>query len=204
MGGMTVMALAEQRPELFGDKVVAVALMSTSSGKLADVTLGLPALAGRVVNRFRPHLMDQVSRRAELVERGRRASSDLAYVLTKKFSFGSDVPPDVVRFAQRIIESTPADVVAEFYPALHSHDKLAALPVLDKVEAMVLVGDRDLLTPADHSRDIAREIPGCELVTVSDGGHLVFVEHAEVVTGHLRGLLERAVARTRPGEGPGR
>ena len=39
MGGMTIMALADQQPELFGDRVVGVALISTSPGRLAEVTL---------------------------------------------------------------------------------------------------------------------------------------------------------------------
>nr|MDT0667388.1 alpha/beta fold hydrolase [Micromonospora sp. DSM 115978] len=41
MGGMTVLALAASHPELFGDRVVAVALLSTSAGDLARVSFGL-------------------------------------------------------------------------------------------------------------------------------------------------------------------
>ncbi len=43
MGGMTILALADARPELFGERIVAVALISTSTGKLAWLTLGVPA-----------------------------------------------------------------------------------------------------------------------------------------------------------------
>jgi len=201
MGGMTIMALADAHPELFGEIVVGVALIGTSSGKLSDVTLGLPWFAGKVLGRLRPRVFDAVSRRAELVERGKRAGSDLAYVLTKKFSFASDVPIDLVCFAQRMIESTPIDVVADFYPALHSHDKLAALPVLDNVEALVMVGENDLLTPADHSRAMADAIKGCELVVVPEGGHLAFLEHPDVFNYHLRELCRRAARRARAAEG---
>ena len=34
MGGMTIMALAEQRPELFAERVAGVALLSTSAGEV--------------------------------------------------------------------------------------------------------------------------------------------------------------------------
>ncbi len=200
MGGMTIMALAEQHPELFGDRVAGVCLMSTSSGKLADVTLGLPALAGRVLGKVRPRVFDVVGRRADLVERGWSVGSDLAYVLTKKFAFASDVSPELVLFAERLLRSTPMEVVAEFYPTLDSHDKLAALPVLDKVETLVLVGENDLLTPADHSREIAAEVPGSKLVIVPEGGHLTFLEHPDVVNPHLRRLCERAAAAAGTGE----
>ena len=33
MGGMTIMALAEEYPELFGDRVVGVGLISTTAGR---------------------------------------------------------------------------------------------------------------------------------------------------------------------------
>ena len=41
MGGMTIMALAEQRPELFAERVAGVALISTSAGEVGGA--GLPA-----------------------------------------------------------------------------------------------------------------------------------------------------------------
>lgn len=43
MGGMTLMALAEQRPELFGDRVVGVVLIATSAGPV-PAALGRAAL----------------------------------------------------------------------------------------------------------------------------------------------------------------
>ncbi|MEJ7702384.1 MAG: alpha/beta fold hydrolase [Geodermatophilaceae bacterium] len=42
MGGMAIMGLAERRPELFGPRVVGVALLSTSTGNLASVGFGMP------------------------------------------------------------------------------------------------------------------------------------------------------------------
>ncbi len=191
MGGMTVMALADQYPELFGDRVLGVGLVSTSAGRLADVTLGIPAYTAKIVRRLAPRLMETLRRQAELIERGRRASSDLSYVLTKRYSFASDVPPALVEFAAEIIESTPIDVVADFYPAFDSHDKLRALPVLQRTETLVLVGERDLLTPVEHSAAIVDAVPGAELVIVPHGGHLVMLEHPEVVNRHIVELVER-------------
>ena len=53
MGGMTIMALADQHPELFGDQVTGVVLMSTSTGKMASLTFGLPGAVGPVSRRVR-------------------------------------------------------------------------------------------------------------------------------------------------------
>ncbi len=54
MGGMTIMALADRYPEMFGDRIQGVALIATSVGKLAELTLGLPALVSKVVHKVAP------------------------------------------------------------------------------------------------------------------------------------------------------
>ena len=43
MGGMSVLALARQRPELFGDRVVGVFLLATSAGGLVETGAPRPA-----------------------------------------------------------------------------------------------------------------------------------------------------------------
>jgi pimeloyl-ACP methyl ester carboxylesterase len=192
MGGMTVMALADQHPELFGERVVGVALLSTSPGRLAEVAFGMPALAGRLLRRMAPRALDALGRQPGLVERGWRLGKDVAYVLTKRYSFATDVSPSLVEFCAGMIAATPIEVVAELYPAFAAHDKLSALPVLDGVETLVLCGDSDALTPRRHSEAIVEEIPGAELVIVPNGGHLVMLEHPAVVNDHLRALVARA------------
>jgi pimeloyl-ACP methyl ester carboxylesterase len=103
------------------------------------------------------------------------------------------VPPSVVRFVARMHEQTPLDVLAELLPAFDSHDKLAALDVLNGVETLVLCGEQDLVTPADHSREMVDSVPGAELVILPEAGHMVMLEHHDVVTEHLRDLVERAL-----------
>src|SRR5204862_2678772 len=51
MGGMAVLALADQRAAMFGDRVVGVELVSTSAGRLAEVTLEVAADAERLLHR---------------------------------------------------------------------------------------------------------------------------------------------------------
>ena len=193
MGGMTVMALADQHPELFGDRIVGVALVATSPGRLAEVTFGVPAAAGRMLRRAAPKALQALNRRPGLVARGRHLGHDIEFVLTKRYSFATDVPPSLVRFVQRMHDQTPLDVLAELFPAFDDHDKLKALGVLNGVETLIMCGERDLMTPADHSREMIEHVPGAELVILPDAGHLVMLEHHDVVTDHLRSLVERAV-----------
>ncbi|MFD7435136.1 alpha/beta fold hydrolase [Streptomyces sp. NPDC059861] len=195
MGGMTMMALADQCPELIQDRVVAVALVGTSSGKLGEVNFGLPVAGVNAVRRVLPGVLRALGQQAELVERGRRAVADLFAGIIKRYSFATrDIDPAVARFAERMIEGTPIDVVAEFYPAFTDHDKTEALAHFADLPVLVLAGLKDLVTPSEHSEAIADLLPDAELVLVPDAGHLVMLEHPEVVTDRLADLLTRAGA----------
>ncbi|MER5404917.1 alpha/beta hydrolase [Streptomyces sp. NPDC002769] len=195
MGGMTVMALADQYPELIRDRVVAAALVGTSSGRLGEVNFGLPVAGVNAVRRVLPGVLKALGQQAALVERGRRATADLFAGIIKRYSFASrDVDPAIARFAERMIEGTPIDVVAEFYPAFTDHDKTEALARFADLPVLVLAGVGDMVTPSEHSEAIADLLPDAELVLVPDAGHLVMLERPEVVMDRVADLLMRAGA----------
>lgn len=195
MGGMTTMALADHFPELIRERVVGVALVGTSSGRLGQVNFGLPVAGMNAVRRVLPGVLKALGSQAELVEKGRRATADLFAGVIKRYSFSSrEVDPAISRFAERMIESTPIDVVAEFYPAFAEHDKAEALKHFAALPVLVLAGDKDLVTPSEHSEAIAGLLPDAELVLVPDAGHLAMLEHPEVVTDRLADLLARVGA----------
>ena len=191
MGGMTIMALADQRPDLFLDRVYGVALIATTAGGLSEGLLGLPPGVGQVFHRLGPPVAAALARQKELVERSRWGDSDLGLLLTRTYSFGSTATDAAGRFVASMVSSTPMDVLAEFLPALQEHDKRAALPVFQNVELLVLVGETDRLTPREQSEEIVRRVPGAEYVVVPDAGHMVTLEKHEVVDAHLIDLLNR-------------
>ncbi|MCP9953066.1 alpha/beta fold hydrolase [Actinomadura madurae] len=192
MGGMAIMAFADRHRELFEERVVGVALVNTSCGDLAEMTLGLPMVLAKAVRPLAPRTLRGLGRRAELVEKARGLGADLAFVVTRKMAFADKyVSPSVVDFLEQMIRATPIDVIAEFYPALMAHDKAGCLDVLGGVPALVLVGGRDRLTPAAHGRRIAEAMPEAELVEVEQAGHVLPLEYPGVVTGGLRRLIDR-------------
>ncbi|WP_198655409.1 alpha/beta fold hydrolase [Streptomyces geranii] len=195
MGGMTVMAFADQYPDVVRERVVGVAFVGTSAGRLGEVNFGLPVAGVNAVRRVLPGVLKALGQQAEWVERGRRATADLFTGIIKRYSFSSrDVDPAVARFAERMLESTPIDVVAEFYPAFTEHDKTEALAHFKDLPVLVLSGVGDLVTPSEHSEAMADLLPDAELVLVPDAGHLVMLEHPEAVTDRLADLLTRAGA----------
>ncbi|MFC5906892.1 alpha/beta fold hydrolase, partial [Streptacidiphilus monticola] len=197
MGGMTVMALADQHPELFAERVAGVALLGTTAGGWSEVTLGLGGLGAKLFHRLSPGVVKALGRQRALVERGRRLSSELTAAVYDTFSFGSDdIDPALARFARRMLEATPIDVVAEFYPVFPAHDKLAALPVLHGIPTLVMGGTADLLTPSSHSEAMAEALPDAELEILPGTGHLLMLERPDRVNAALARLLVRAAART--------
>ncbi|SDH51606.1 Pimeloyl-ACP methyl ester carboxylesterase [Sinosporangium album] len=192
MGGMTIMALAERRPELFGDRVKGVALVSTSAGRLAELSFGLPALLARAVHSVVPSAVSLLGSKGELVDRGREAGSDVVFLALRYLGFGdpATVSPTLVDFVEAMIRSTPTNVIADFYPALMSHDKLSALNVLEGIPSAIIVGAKDWITPPEHSRAIADVLPLSRLLEVEDSSHLVQLEHPGVVNEALGDLVK--------------
>jgi pimeloyl-ACP methyl ester carboxylesterase len=196
MGGMTLLALADQHPELFrpidqGGRVAGVALIGTAAGAFAETIFGIPGVIGRALRPVAPGVVRAANRRAHMLERGRRAGSDVAFLLTRALSYGGDVPPSLVAFMERMVAGTPVEVMTEFFDTFLTHDKLAALDVLRQVPTLILCGDADRLTPVHNSRAMAEALPDAELVVVPGAGHMVMLERPAVVNGALRRLLAR-------------
>lgn len=191
MGGMTMMALAAQHPELFGDRVVGAALLSTSGGRFEDVVFGLPRPGAKLLHRATPTLLDLLARQSGLVERGRALGGDVALVLTRRYAFGGEVPESVVRFTQELIQSVPIEVIADFYPIFGKLDLSKAVPVFDRVPSLVLTGASDLMLPVAHSEALADAMPSADYDVVPAAGHAVILERPDEVGAALRTLVGR-------------
>jgi len=195
MGGMTIMGLAALHPELFGTKVVGVALMSTSSGNLGDLNFGLPDLLTRVRAAVLPVAAWTMRRRPAIAERTRRLAAGIVSAATRSLSFASsDVDPALAHYVDAMIAGTPVDVIAEFYPAIAGLDHTGSLKPLREVPTLVLTGDKDTLIPKEHSERLAELLPDAELVVVPEAGHMVLLEKPTEVDAALDGLLDRVRA----------
>jgi pimeloyl-ACP methyl ester carboxylesterase len=196
MGGMSVMALARQRPELFGTRVVGVFLLATSPGGLVES--GLVGRAVKLVRRL--GLLSlylwllQVT--APLLERHRRRGTRFGRWFNRRYLFGrDDADPAHVRMVQDLLEETPYPVTAAFYATFLDHDETASLDVLARVPVTVVAASHDRLTPAVHARRMAERLgPDAELVVVPGAGHSVNLTRPAVVDQAFLGLLDRVEA----------
>ncbi|HEX3706677.1 MAG TPA: alpha/beta hydrolase [Mycobacteriales bacterium] len=194
MGGMTILALADQRPELFGDRIVGVALLSTSTGQIAKELVGVPGWASRLVSPAVPRAAKVVRKRATVIERGRRVGSDFGFIVTRYLSYGPGAPPSLVAFMEQMLLDTPIEVMSQFFDTFLSHDKLKALDVLRDLPVLISCGSRDVLTPLSHSELMAAKLPSAELQVVAGAGHMAKLERHGEVNSALRRLLDRSLA----------
>lgn len=198
MGGMSVMALAEQHPEWFSSRIVGVALLNTSSGGLQTGSLGLPGVPGKVVHRLAPGVVSGLNRTPKLVQAGRRLGSDVMFVATRRLAFGGPVPPEYVDFLDDLLNRTPFEVVAQFFAEFDLVDKRHALAVLGAIPTLIVGGAADKFTPVEHSRLMAAEIGRSQLVELEGTGHVAMIERHDEVSELLVRLVGQVVDAGRP------
>jgi pimeloyl-ACP methyl ester carboxylesterase len=194
MGGMTIMALAAEHPELFGAQVKGVALVDTSAARDPQDAFGLKGpLAKAFTKNFATSLALMVADPAK-AEKTRRSGSRISVALSRFLNLG--VKPDrrLAVFTEAMSAQTPAQVVGDFWLTLDAHDKRNALAAIGTVPTLVIVGDRDRLTPPAHARAIAAAVSGAKLLELRGAGHCPMLEQPEAVNAALRELVEAATA----------
>ncbi len=195
MGGMTVVALAEQFPELIGEKVIGVALLSTTAGGLDPSRILIPLLPARLTGRVTGQAVAALQRGHAAVDTVRRIGRVIANVATNRFAFGGDVPASYVRFVDDMLAATPFEVVADFFPSLGTLDKFDFVEVLDRVPVSIICGTADRLTSVGHSRKLAVRIPNARLLECEGAGHMVLMERHDQVNAELDQLITAATTR---------
>ena len=193
MGGMTVISLAELYPELFGDKVIGAALVSTTAGGLDPGRILFPMVPLGLGGRFVGRAVRTLDRGHKVVDLARAWGHAVADVVTDRYAFGTgDVPASHVEFVYSMLNATPFAVVADFYPAFATLDKFDDLEALGRVPTSVICGTEDKITSVGHSRKLHSRIPGSSLLECEGAGHMVLLEQHKEVTAELDVLLSLA------------
>ncbi|UFN43859.1 alpha/beta fold hydrolase [Nocardioides okcheonensis] len=192
MGGMTVISLAEQFPELFGETVMGAALVSTTAGGLDPGRILFPMLPLGLGGRFVGRAVRTLDRGHRVVDLARTWGHAVADVFTDRYAFGDDVPATLVEFVYGMLNSTPFAVVADFYPAFASLDKFDHLGALGTVPTAIICGTDDKITSVGHSRKLHSRIPGSSLLECEGAGHMVLLERHRDVIAEIDDLIALA------------
>jgi pimeloyl-ACP methyl ester carboxylesterase len=195
MGGMTIAALAEEHPGLFGDRVVGVGLISTAAGGLDVHRMLVPALPSNLGGQLAQRLVSVLARGHRTVDGLRRLGRSVAMVATDGLAFGDDVPASYVEFVDAMLSATPFEVVAEFFPNFSALDKFETVKALSVVPTSIVCGTEDRLTSIEHSRRLHAQISGSTLLECEGAGHMVIMERHDDVNAELDRLLAAAGER---------
>ncbi|MCW2837575.1 MAG: alpha/beta hydrolase [Marmoricola sp.] len=192
MGGMTLLAFAERHPEVFDERVVAAALISTTAGGLKTHQVFSRLIPDAVGAQITPRVIAGLALAPGLVDRVRRRGSNIGFLVADRFAFGDDVPASYVEFVNDMLAETSFEVLAQFFPNFDALDKFAVLDVFARIPTSIVIGTKDLLTSVGHSRRMAARIPGARLVECVGAGHMVIIERADKVDATLEELVAAA------------
>lgn len=174
MGVQVALELFREAPE----RVAALVLINGVAGRPWESVLDLPVMA-----RVLPPVI-----------RGVRRVPSLLNAMTHRVVHW----PETVGWAKRVglagstldedlwaeLATSFAELDMELYmhtlELLGEHDAHDVLPDVD-VPALVIAGDRDVMTPRRAAERMVRRIPGAELMLVPGGTHYVAVEFPELV-----------------------
>lgn len=194
MGGMAVLSLAAQRPDLFRGRVVGVALLATAAGHDAP---GHPVETA-VRRVARAHLLAPLlwllRVTAPFTERVRPRGTRGTRRVVRALLFGrDDATRDLVGQTQRMLEEPPLRTLTAVHGSILRLDVRPGLRVLRGLPTAVVVGADDRLTRPAHSRAIAAELGGLAELRVLPGvGHALTQSAPDEVNAAIERLLGRA------------
>jgi pimeloyl-ACP methyl ester carboxylesterase len=203
MGGMAILAFAREFPEEFGDRVAGVVLVDTAaSDVLREVFGGLSGRVGwalrRVGSRYtaRPDLAERLQRRV------RRLGADLTFLIGWVTNFGPGASPSQVEHVTRISADAPVEVWTHTLRDVLDMDLRGGLERIT-VPSLVIVGDRDLVTPKTSAQALRAALPDARAVVIAGAGHVSMMERHrvfnEVLDGYLGQMLATVGRRRRRG-----
>ncbi|MGB3764289.1 MAG: alpha/beta hydrolase [Ornithinimicrobium sp.] len=191
MGGMAIMALAESFPDVVTSQVVGVAFVSTSAG---DMT-ATPVLRGRLgawASIRGAQILSALAPYQHWVQSVWKAMPWIGNRAVAASFFGSAVPRSAARLTEEMMVRTDFSVASDFLPTLRQHDKKSAVHRFARTPSLLLVGDRDVLTPAQRSSTVAEALTCAQHIVVTRAGHNITLEHPELVGDYILQLVRRA------------
>ena len=189
MGAMAILALAEQRPDLFGPRIAGVALLGASPADL------LGGAMGGVTELLRPRL-GSLAAAARRVDRLRKAilagPAEVPAIVARVTQFAPEAPDDVVDHVLHLAERSSSLVWTDGLSELMRMDFRDALARIT-VPALVAVGDQDRVTPPAVAVDLAASLPTGRLFLVEGAGHIAMLERPERLNPELRTFARDAL-----------
>ena len=192
MGGMTLMALAEQRPELFGSRIVGAALVSTTAGPTTSRPFGLPERFDSAAAYVAPRAMNLAGARMDRRKAVRPWQTRIRRPALKQLVFGKRADPTEIDIFMADLDALPGRSFSGFFEAITQHDRGHALEAFGDIPVEIMHGTRDRLLPPRHGNRTAALLPHARLWMYPGAGHMLMQERPRDVTHRLASLARKA------------
>jgi pimeloyl-ACP methyl ester carboxylesterase len=172
MGAMAILAMAEQRPELFGPRVAGVVMVGAAGSDL------LHGAMGSVTELLKPRwgTLAGAARRVDRLRKAVLASpSDVRGAVVRLTQFGPDAPQYVVDHIVQLAQAASSEVWTDGLSEVMEMDLRHAVPRL-KVPTLVVVGEHDRVTPPAAAVALTGGLPEGRLVVLEGAGHMAMLE----------------------------
>lgn len=195
MGGMAIASLAEQHPEEFGGRVAGAVFVDTGVSDLVREFAG--TLGAGLERRLRPLterlLFDEA--RAERVQRTmHRLGGDVSFLIARATNFGPGASAAQIDHVTRISAGASVEVWTTMLRGLLDVDLRDALGAIT-CPSLVVVGDRDMLTPKTSARVMREILPDARAYVLTTAGHLAMMEQHQLFDDLLEGFLTEVFPR---------
>ena len=88
--------------------------------------------------------------------------------------------------ARRVLERTAPGVLHSDLAACNAYENALAAAAQVKVPTTVILGERDMMTPARAGKTLAAAIPGARTIVIPGAGHMMMVEQPDELLAALR------------------
>jgi pimeloyl-ACP methyl ester carboxylesterase len=196
LGGMAILAMAGEHPELFGPKVAGVMLIGSASTSL------FRGAVGSVTDLLRPRgdsLLETVKRMDGLRKALVAHPTDVGGAVARFTQFGPDAPDHVVDHVAGLARRTSSEVWSGGLAELMELDLRKAIPNV-RVPTLLLVGDHDRITPPGAAQALASELPQGRAIIIEGAGHMAMLERPHQVNLEIRGFAHQVLGS--PGQHP--
>lgn len=197
LGGMAILAFADRYPEEMGGRVAGVVLADTAASDVLREALGaLGTTVGRGLRRLGTRYRTRIDTAERLQRAVRRFGVDLSYLVARATNFGPDASPSHIDHVTRISMAAPAEVWVHTLQEVLEMDLRHVLGNVT-VPTLVVVGDRDLVTPKTSALALRSALPDARAVVITRAGHLSMMEQHERFNEVLDGFLAEVLPPTR-------
>lgn len=189
LGGMAILTFADQFPQEMGSRVVGVVLADTAaSDVLREVFGGLGSQIGWGLRRLGTRYRSRIDAAERLQRAVRRFGAELSFLVARATNFGPDASPSQIDHVTRISTAAPAEVWVHTLQDILDMDLRHALERIT-VPALVVVGDRDLVTPKTSTQALRSMLPDARAVVITRAGHVSMMEQHDRFNEVLDGFL---------------